>query len=185
MASKYEEMCAVAAKARKDWLDYRQRCTQQMASLVHGLISCCEIPLDRVRFLRWKEDAEEEGSYTEPENDGGNYTLPGAIVIDDDDLCRLGLCVVFTPRGTYPERWASCGLCVYEKDGRVLAKVGNPRKATPIDLNDSQQREAFYSSIVESIKRSFAEPQKAGSEPLGFKVSKEPQPPENQGQQAA
>jgi hypothetical protein len=184
MASKYEEMCAVAAKARKCWLDYRQRCTQQMASLVQGLVSYCEIPIDRVKYLRWKKDAEEDGSYTEPENDGGNYTLPGAIVIDDDGLCRLGLCVVLTPRGTYPERWASFGFCVYEKDGKVLAKVGDAQKSSPIDLNDARQRQELYSGIVERIKRSFAEPLKAGSEPLGFQVSKEPQPPENQGQAA-
>lgn len=166
MTSKYEEMCEIAETARKDWIARRERARQHMASLVVGMLSYCGIPNERVAYLRWNE---QEENYSEPEK--GKYFLAGAMAFDDDGTCRLGVCVILTPPGTFPERWASFGLSVSEQGGKVLAQLG-PSKPAPIDLNDSRQCNEFFDSIVENIKRSFARPQKAdGAETIGFKRS--------------
>jgi hypothetical protein len=178
MASKYEEMRGVEETARKNWVAHRERCRQYMASLVVGMLRYCGIPDDRVRYLRWNE---EEGHYSEPEQ--GQYLLPGAMVFDDAGDCRLGVCIVFTPRGTFPERWASFGLFVSEQGGKVLAQLG-PDKPVPIDLKNQDECNEFYDGIVNRIKQSFTEPQKPGAESIGFKRSplatdQENQPPKS------
>ena len=165
MASKYEEMCDVATTARKEWLARRERCRQYMVSLVTGMLSYCGIPQDRVAYLRWNE---QEESYAEPEK--GKYLLPGAMSFDDSGDCRLGVCIILTPPGTFPERWASFGLFVSEQDGKVLASVG-PKKPLPIDLKDSSQCNKFYDAIVNSVKQSFTKSEGAGEDLIGFKRS--------------
>jgi hypothetical protein len=134
-----------------------------MASLVTGLIAYCGIPSMGVTYLQWDGETE---SYTEPGK--GNYTLPGAMTFDDAGDCRLGVCIVLNTRGLEP--WASFGLFVSEKDGKVFAKLGTD-KAVPIDVKNVAQCDEFYQTIVDYVKRAFTEPQRSDAEPIGFKRS--------------
>jgi hypothetical protein len=166
MASKYEEMCDVARTARTNWSAHHQRCRQYMASLVVGMLKYCEVPSERVRYLRWNR---EEETFSEPEK--GNYFFPSAMVFDDAGDCRLGLSFVLTPpEERFSEQWAAFGLYLFEKAGKVHAQLGL-NKPMPIDLNDTAQCNKFYDVVVDSIKRAFTEPQKPGAASIGFKRS--------------
>lgn len=159
MASKYEEMCDVAETARKNWNIHRDHCRQHMASLIAGMRSYCGIPDERINYLRWNEEMR---VFTGPEK--GNYTLPGAMTFDDVGDCRIGISIMLTPSAV------AFGLFVSEKDGKVNVKLG-PNKAIPIDLNNPSQCNEFYDSIVDNIKRTFTETQKADADPIGFQRS--------------
>lgn len=159
MASKYEEMCDAAATARKNWMEHRDRCRQHMASLVAGMRSYCGIPNDGLNYLRWNEEMR---LFTGPEK--GMYSIVGAMTFDDVGDCRIGISIELPPSVV------AFGLFVSEKDGNVNVKLG-PNKAVPIDLNNASQCNEFYDSIVDNIKRTFTETQKADADPIGFQRS--------------
>jgi hypothetical protein len=168
MRSKYEELCEVAAQTEQVWAACRERCKQSTMALVSGLLSYCGVPNDRVKFLRWNEKDE---SYSEA-GEKRNYFLPGAMSFDDEvGEWRVGICIVFTPKGTNPERWASFGLSVTERGGKVMASLG-PNRSFSIDMNDSPKRNEFYDFIIKEIERAFTKPWEEGAEKIGFKTSR-------------
>ena len=171
--SKYEEMREVADTARKVWIQYRDHCWGYMSLLVNGFMAYCEIPvdMDHITFLKWNEDrGEEQGRYKQAE-EGMNYTLLGATVFDsEDEYWHLGVCITLTPPNVLPPQWVSFALCVTERDGKPLVKIGVPGKPRQIDFADLEQCNAFYESIVENIKESFRDSKKSSSKKIGFVV---------------
>jgi hypothetical protein len=157
--TKYEEMCDVAATVSTNWIEHRNRCMQRMASLITGMRSYCGIPNERINYLSWNEEMR---LFTGPEE--GNYAMPSAMTFDDVGDCRIGVSIMLMPSTV------TFGLFVSENDGKVYVRLG-PDKAVLIDLSNPSQCNEFYDSIVDNVKRTFTEPQKADADPIGFQRS--------------
>lgn len=54
-------------------------------AILKGLTSHCGVPDDQVKFLKWERMGDQGGQLSPPEN-GGLYTLPGAVTYDDSDV---------------------------------------------------------------------------------------------------
>lgn len=169
--SKYEELCGVATTKRKDWIAQRDRCWNYLGRLVHGFANYCGIPSDQLRFLRWNGITGDGRAYLDAET-GSRYALPGATVFDDEDgYYHLGLRILLSPSNVLPPMWVSFILCVTEKDGKLVARIGLVGEGHQIDLNDLNRCEKFYESIVEKLKESFQDSKKKANSKIGFAVS--------------
>jgi hypothetical protein len=148
--SKFDEMCGALATARKNWRAFRDRCYQDMGTLVHGFIQYCEIPEGQVEFRNLQEAKE-----------GLHYTLPGAMHLADDGLWHLGLLLtLYTSTNAFPRQPLLIEFCVSEQSGRTMVKAGFEDKPRAIDLANQAERERFYDAIVGEIKNYFTtEPQ--------------------------
>ena len=156
-------MCDVAKSARKEWLAHCERCRQYMVTLVGGFVTYCQIPHTGVVYLCWDQETQ---SYTEQEE--GEHSFAGAMTFDDAGDCRLGICLILTPRGEQP--WVSFGLLVSESNGIMSLRLERD-KAVRLDLENRSQCDEFYQNIVEKVKRSFTESEGPDTEPIGFKRS--------------
>jgi len=56
MTSKYRELSELSENARLDLIGHQNRCLQYMVIIVDEMLKYCEIPLDRVTYLRWNEE---------------------------------------------------------------------------------------------------------------------------------
>ena len=172
--TKYEEMCQAAADANANWAKYRDRCWGHMALLVNGLMAYCGIPKDpgKVTFLKWNEATGEGRAYREPEDGKQLYTLMGATEFDaEDGYWHLGVCINLDPLNRHSPRRVFFPLCVTDHEGKLVVKLGVGGKARQIDPNDQAQLDAFYESIVETVKLAFRDPRKPSTKPIGFVVS--------------
>src|SRR5690242_982703 len=139
--SKYEEICDVAVKARKDWIARRERCWKYMASLTNGFIGYSGIPREQVTFLRSNEAKGEERTYLEAEP-GRVYSLLGATVLDkEDDYYHLGVHITLGPASVLSALWISFALCVTEEGGKPKVKLGFSGEPRQLDLDDPRQCE--------------------------------------------
>ena len=165
--SKYEVMCQAAATARKNWYEYRDRAWGYIGTLLTGFYEYCDIPLDRITYLRWNEETGEGRRYT-PADGNQDYTLPGAIVFDpSDDYWHIGLSIPLTPVGRYPQDRFGFVLCVREKDGAVYVRVFLKGQARQINVEDPISRATVYDEIVNHTIRFFRDTKKAEKE-IGF-----------------
>ncbi len=162
--SKYDELCEVAANARKGWFARKTRCLQYTVTFINGLVTYCGIPknMDQVSFLRWNEDQQQ---YLAPEN-GGKYFIGGALEYDDEgDYWHLGLGISLAQ-----QHWVSFGLCVSETDdGKPTVRVSRVGKFHQIDFVDPQQCNEVYDSVVASLKEALQNPRKP-KKGIGFDV---------------
>jgi hypothetical protein len=164
--SKYEEMYQAAATARKNWYGYRDRAWGYIGTLLRGFYEYCDIPQDRIAYLRWNEKTGEERRYQPA--DKGDYSLPGAIVFDpSDDYWHVALSIPLTPVGTFPQDCFGFVLCVREKDSAVYVRVGLKGKTRRIDVADPAQRAAVCDEIVNNTIRFFQDAKKTEKE-IGF-----------------
>jgi hypothetical protein len=161
--SKYQEICAVAANSEKAWSHYEDTCGRHMSELVTGLVTYCEIPSDKVRFLRWNGMTGEQRNYTAPDGEDEIYSLPGAIKYDrTDGYWHLGIVVTLSQL-----QWVGFVLCVTEESGKPLVKFGGV--GTPRRIGDSKQRDEFFDEIVGKLKQSYENYRGPGPKNLGFK----------------
>jgi hypothetical protein len=169
--TKYDEMCEAASTAASRWLQYRDRCWSHMALLVNGLMAYCGIPKDpeHVTFLKWNEATGEDRAYLEP-GEGKMYAPLGAIEFDiEDSYWHLGVSITLTRPDLSPQR-VFFPLCVTEREGKLMVKLGANGKERQIDQNDPAQLDAFYEHIVEIVKQCFRAPRKPTTKPIGFVV---------------
>jgi hypothetical protein len=169
--SKYQEMSDAAAQGRKDFIIYQGRSWQNLATLVAGLRSYCEIPPGQIKFLRWNGLTGDDRSFTEP-HDGGKWSLPGAITFEEEDeYWHLGVCVTLTNPGTFPENWFSFELCVSERQGQLMVKIGVVGTPRVLDLSDAAQCADFYDEIVNDALERISEPRsKSRAKKMGFEI---------------
>lgn len=177
--SKYDEICEASANAVERWIQYRDRSWGYLAAIVHGLMGECGVPQEKITYLRSNGLPGEERRYIPPE-DGGQYTLPGAVTFDrDDDYWHLGVSITLSPVGTFPESWVGLVLCVTEDDGQAVIKLGRNGKPRKIDFKDPRQCTAFCDDIVEYLKGLFDNPRKITKQ-IGFANFENPQQGEKQ-----
>jgi hypothetical protein len=171
--SKYDEMCAAADLARKEWIDVRQRCWNYLALFMKGLKDYCEIPADRVTYLRWNGLKGEERDYARADG-GGSFTLPGAAEFDEDDgFWHLGVHITLRPPGHFPPTAVSFVLCVKVQKGQSILKIGIDGKECQVDPSEPAQAQAFYDRVLEDVKRSFLEPNSSKHKSIGFTMGSE------------
>ena len=181
--SKYDEICQALNNAVSRWIQYRERCWDYLATIVHGLVVDWGIPPENVTFLRSNDLPGEERRYSPPEG-GGQYTLPGAVTFDkDDEYWQLGVSITLSPAGTFPKRWVGLVLCVTESEGQTLVKLNTNGKPRRIDFNDSRQCTELYDEIAEYLKGLFDNPRKITKQ-VGFLAEVNPQQGEKQGSAA-
>jgi hypothetical protein len=167
--TRYEEMCEVASKARKNWLSRKERCLQCFLSLVNGLKTYCGIPEEQVVFLR-RDKAAGEGGSLRPPKDGEWVFDPNAVEYDKDkDEWSLHVLIYVNPPRNFPRQYVTFGLFVTEKDGDLMVRVG-PEIPRVIDPNIQSQREEFCQGIVEAFRESFEHPRDPNPRAIGFTV---------------
>lgn len=165
--SKYDEICQASVSAVKRWNEYRERSWGYLATIVRGLITNCGVPQEKITFLRSNELPGEQRRYRPPE-DGGLYTLPGAVTFDEEDNSwHLGVSITLSPAGTFPERWIGVVLCVTENEGQAVVKLGMNGKPRTIDFNDPKQCADLYDEIAVFLKNAFDDPRKITKQ-IGF-----------------
>lgn len=177
--SKYDEICQASANAARRWNEYRERSWGYLAAIVHGLKTHCGVPEGKIAYLRSNELPGEQRRYRLPE-DGGHYTLPGAVTFDREDDCwHLGVSITLSPEGTFPEMWVGGVLYVTENNGQAIVKLGKNGKPLTIDFNDPKQCADLCDEIAEFLKVSFDDPRKITKQ-IGFSTLTNPQQCEKQ-----
>jgi hypothetical protein len=158
-ASKYDEICEIAKSVSNVWYARKGRCLQYMVTLIHGLVTYCGIPREKVSFMRWDESQQQ---YVRA-GEGHNYFIPGALEYDDEgDYWHMGVVI------SLPTRWVSFGVCVSEgDDGKPTVRIARTGKMREIDFANGQQCNEFYDSIVALIKRAFQSPRNS-AKAIGF-----------------
>jgi hypothetical protein len=173
--SKYEEICQASENAVRKWNQYRDRSWDYLATIVHGLITQCGVPEEKITFLRSNGLPGEERIYSLPEAGTGQFTLPGAVTYDkEDEYWHLGVAITLSRAGTFPERWVGIVLCVTENDGQAVVKLGIDGTPRPIDFNNPKQCTELYDEIVEYLKGLFENPRKITRQ-IGFATVVNPQ----------
>jgi hypothetical protein len=166
-------MCEAAELARKAWFAQQERCWRYFFSLMNGLIEYSVIPPERITYLCWNGLVGEERNYTGPEN-GGQFTLPGAVKFDEDDgFWHLGVHIALRPPNHFPPTAVSFVLCVKDQDGQPLLKIGLDGKTSLLNMSDPIQVNSFYDRIIEDVNRCFREPNKSKQKSIGFFVEPE------------
>jgi len=166
--SKYDEMCAAAESARKEWFAKQERCWKCLFSLMGGLMNYCGVPDDRITYLRWNGLNGVERNYSRPEG-GGSYTLPGATYFDEEDgFWHLGVHIALGPPGHLPPTAVTFVLCVEDQAGHSMLKIGIDGNVGQMDPTDPTQVNAFCDRIFENVKQSFHEPNSPKRKSLGF-----------------
>lgn len=166
--SKYKEMQDASAFAAKNWFELQERCWAHIAKLVHGFRLYCDIPADRLRVLKWNGLSGEDREYAEPEG-GGRYFVPTVAEFDSEEgFWHLGISITLTPEGSFPPQWFAFILCVGEKEGEIMVRVGSVGKPSAIDFEDKASCDAFYKTIVDKAIQMVGQPTKPGSKTMGF-----------------
>jgi len=170
--TKYEEISAAAQQGRVEFVAYRDRSWQNLFTLVRGFINYCGIPDGQISFRRWNGLDGAERDYTRPE-DGGMWTLPGAVEFDDEDnYWHLGIYVSLTKPGLFPPNWFSFVLCVSEDKGQLMAKIGLVGRPQPVDPLNQPQLASFYDFIIGECLRLIKEPRRSQpAKEIGFETT--------------
>jgi hypothetical protein len=170
MPSKYEEMCAAAESARKEWAGQSERCLGYMSTILSGFLDYCGILPDQISLLRWNEVTGPGQAYLE-KREGGAYLLSDAIVFDEKDgYWHLGLAITVSLCGVFPPSWFGFAVCVKEKDGQVVVKTGLDGMPRQLDLNQPSQCNAFYEGLARICELSLRDGRKSPSKRLGFLI---------------
>jgi hypothetical protein len=180
--SQYDEICQASSNAVKTWNEYRQRSWGYLITIVRGLITHCGVPQEKITYLRSNELPGEERRYSPPE-DGGHYTLPGAVTFDEEDNSwHLGVSITLSPAGTFPERWVGVVLRVTENNGQAIVNLGKKGKPHTIDFNDPKQCADLCDEITDFMKAACDDPRKITekSAVIGFVTEGNPQQGEKQ-----
>jgi hypothetical protein len=168
MPSKYEEMCAAAEMARKEWADQSERCSGYMKFIVNGFLQYCGISPDRITLLRRNGASGPDEAYLE-KKEGGHYLLTEAIVFDEKDgYWHMGLAITVSQPGVFPPSWFGFAVCVKEKDGQVVVKTGLDGMPQQLDLNQPAQCNGFYEGLAKICEQSLRDGRKPPSKRLGF-----------------
>lgn len=166
----YKEMCDVAALTRKEHNDYQQRAWGYFISIVKGLVEHCEIPDDRIVYMKWNGRVGEDRVYS-MDRDGGRYTLVGAVDFDlSDGFWHLGVKIILTPANSFPHQYVTFLLCVNEQNKVPTVKIGLNAKPRIMHFENLTERDAFCDEIADSIVKDFTEPQKPTDGRIGFSV---------------
>jgi hypothetical protein len=166
--SKYDEMCAAAQLARKDWIEQQSRCWGCLLSLMKGLKDYCAIPTERIRYLRWNGLKGQAGQYEQPDK-GGAYNVPAATVFDEEEgFWHLGVLIALTPPRNTPPLAVTFVICIKDEAGKQMIRIGLDEKAHQLDPRDPTQANAFYNRIFKDAMRSCREPYKRKSTTKGF-----------------
>lgn len=167
--SNYVQMSEAAATARKSYLDYQTRVWGYFGAIMNGLIQCCGVPQEHIVHLKWNGLEGHGGRFTE---DGGHYTLPGAITYDSrDNSFNLGVRIYLTPANHMPRQFVSFGLWISEKNGVPSIRVGRDEKPKLVNLKDELARNVFCEEMAQGIVEMFALPPKENQKTIGFEIS--------------
>lgn len=165
--SKFEEMCSTFAKARQDWIEYRDRCVPIYAKFVQGFVKYCEIPPDLISFLN-PTDTEKK---IEPE------PLPLAMQFrQEDNYWTVGLRItLYEGPNVLPYQNIWTEIWVREKDGKTIFKLSEKGKPHEIDLTKEDQCRPLYDEIVQRVNNFFSESMKRAMQKedasIGFKIT--------------
>jgi hypothetical protein len=176
--NRYEEICEASKNAVRRWNEYRERSWGHLSTIVQGLVTHCGVPRDNITFLRSNDLPGEDRRYSRPQ-DGGFYTLPGAVTFEEDESWHLGISITLSPKGSFPERWIGAVVCVSENDGQAQVKIGVNGKPRTLDFNDTKQCASFCDELAVFLKERYDNPQKITNQ-IGFLTVANPQQGEKQ-----
>jgi hypothetical protein len=163
--SKYSEMCEAAGVARKNGLEFRERCWHNLHLLIEGFKADCEFPGGQCEIV----------PLDKPVTAGAVTNVVGAAHFDPKDgYWHVGLVITLKVPNQSPQRLL-IRIALTERAGKVLVKTGTNDKPREIDLGNAGQLKAFYDEIVDDIKKYFtAEPDfddKPSLKKVGFEAA--------------
>jgi hypothetical protein len=170
IVSNYQQMSEAAETARKNYLAYQQRAWEYFFKIINGLIEHCGVPQDHIAYLKWNGLEGGVGRFRRSE-DGGQYTLPGAVTYDiRDNSFNLGVLTYLTPANVLPRQHVSFALWINEKNGLPVVRVGIDGKPLVVRLDDPDTRNAYCSELAKEIVEAFSTPLEQAPKSIGFDI---------------
>ena len=159
----YSEMRDAALNAQQRFNGMRDRAYGCLGKVVQGLITHCQVPQDKITFLKWNGGLDEQRHYY-PADAGQRYSLQGAAVFDDSDgYWHLGIRISLTQL-----QFVSFALCVTQQDGTIKVKTGVDAKPQTLNIDNEAELRAYCESIADKVIQVYAEPKSSESRTFGF-----------------
>ena len=149
--SRYEDLCAAFARARRDYLDYVRDSSEFATVLVDGLISYLEVPPIEVRYIPLTEEAKPNK----------NYTLFEAMHLADEGFWKVGIVLLVyenpDPNIISPHETVLLPLLMKKVEEHFVVKLGSEGEEFNIHRDKPEEFEAFYEHVFHKIKESYEE----------------------------
>ena len=172
--TKYDYMVEAACTAEKNFNDLQLRSVQLLAAFVTGLATYCDMPLNKITFLRWNRLTDDARQYLDIP-DGSPNVLPAAVEFDKTDgFWHVGIVINLSPPNrVFPELWASAVICASEQQGKPVLKIGWREKPQNFNPADSAECQLLYKSVFNKVVGLFsADHSRVDSKAIGFVVSR-------------
>jgi len=145
--SKFDEICQVYQKARREFLDYEETCRRFARELVDGMIDYFEWPRDQeITFIQLGEEINLSSRF---------YALAGAMRMDDQSFWHFGVeLTVEESTGSYPQRFLM-SFFIKKTGPHFIVKLGPTGSEIKIHENRRGNLEPFYDAVFVQIAEFF------------------------------
>lgn len=145
--SKFDELCRSFAEARRQYSAYRDEHFRFADRLIRGLIEYFEIPQSQIRYVPTDEEVKT--------ND--QYTLLGAMHLDNDTFWHLGVIITFFDKpDRFPKQPVLFVFRMKQKSDKFIIQNNPQDKEHIIDPNSREDFIRFYDSLFDSINNYFS-----------------------------
>lgn len=143
--TKFEELCAAFKSSRDEYIAYRDACWDFAAHFLNGLISYLDLPGQTVSFI--------------PLNDRDptkNYTLPGAMQLDDDTFWHLGFgMTIYEAPGVFPQKIMMIPIRFKILGDNVTMILSDNDQEIRFPIADQTKPQEIYKMIFDSLRDFF------------------------------
>ncbi len=145
--SKFEDICQMYQKVRKDMIQDEESCRSFARGLIDGLIDYFEWPRDQeITFIQLGEEINPSNRF---------YALAGAMRMDDESFWHFGVeLTVEEPSGANPQPFLMSFFI--KKEGPLfIVKLGPKGKEIKIHQDRIGELDPFYNAVFAQIAEFF------------------------------
>ncbi len=141
--SKFEEICAAYKVSRDNFHDYRNRSMDFALGLGNKYIQYLGIASENFRWVPPSEPSTEESG----------FTIPGAMVLDDDTYWHMGLKIkIFTAPNVFPQQELLIVFKFKEKEEKVFeVMIDGVNKKHDIETYSDASYTVFFNHLQKVI----------------------------------
>lgn len=145
--TRFEELCASYATARKNFFGYREACWGIASTLVKGMIEYFQCPEDVVTLVPLNEEVTP-----------GRYTIPGAMHFADDSFWHLGVKFrIYQAPNTHPQEEFLIDFHIKKLNDFFLVKMGPDSAEFKVHADRKEEFEEIYAWLYKRLKEYHAE----------------------------
>jgi len=145
--SKFEEICQIYYKARRNFLEYEETCRSFARELVYDMIDYFEWPRHQeITFIQLGEEINPSNRF---------YALAGAMRMDDESFWHFGVeLTVEEPTGSYPQPFL-LSFFVKKVGQHFIVKLGPKGSEIKIHQDRRGELKPFYDAVFVQIAEFF------------------------------